>query len=100
MEEVPLISESQLGPGRTVGSLEYTPEEEGWRAGTYLFRAELHAGGEYYIDVVEEETEVSTEAATVVVSWAILGAIIGLMFVSIGVILYLILRRRHRLLGV
>ena len=63
LEEVSLLSLSELSMGQTSGSWEYSPRQ-GWEKGDiYGFRLELLAGGELYTISLEEELEVAALTA-------------------------------------
>ena len=95
LEEVSLLSTSQLELGGTTGSRDYIAPE-GWKSGTYTFQAKLYVGGESYTTMMGEELEVTPESAVAVVSWAILAKIIGAALAFIAATTSVILlRRRH-----
>lgn len=93
LEEVSLLSLSQLELGEITGSRDYIPPR-GWKSGTYTFQAELYVGGKLYATTTEEEMEVSAP----VVNWVTLGKIIGSALILIAVTVSAILLRRRRLL--
>ena len=97
VEEVSLLSSSELGVGEANGSADYLPPQ-GWRSGTYTFQGELYAGGEFYTSTTEQELEVAVESATTVVSWAILAQIIGVTLIAIVVTTFVVLRRKRYML--
>ena len=99
LEEVSLLSTSQLKLGNTDGKRDYIPAG-GWKSGTYTFQAKLYVGNELYTSTAEEKLEVAPESVAAMISWGILGMIIGSMLVIIAVTVFVILRRSRRLLGV
>jgi len=94
LEDVPLRSPTQLPAGDTGGSLEYVPAP-GWQSGTYTFRIEMAAGRELYTTSPEEQMTVPpvTSVRLVLIS-EIIGAA---MFVIVGVLLLILIRRRRAL---
>jgi hypothetical protein len=97
IEEVSLLSVSNIGEEGAAGILDYMPSE-GWQSGTYAFEAELYTGGELYA-VVMEEMEVTADTEAGEVSWAILGMIIGAALFAIAGTMFYILRRRRIIFG-
>jgi hypothetical protein len=94
LEEVPLLSLSQLALGDISGSRDYTPPG-GWQSGSYTFQAELSVGGKLYASTLEEKLEVPAAPAPAV-SWKFLGGILSATVVIIVVMVSRILaRRRH-----
>ena len=94
LEEVPMLSLSQLTLGDISGSRDYIPPQ-GWQSGTYTFQAELHVGGKLYSTTLEEKLEVTIPP---VVSLAVLSGIIGAALIVIAAVVSLILVRRRRAL--
>ena len=91
LEEVPLLSLSQLSLGGTSGNWEYTPPQ-GWEgSGTYSFNLELLVGGELYTTSLEEELEVvAPTAGTAPFSlplMVVLGGITGAVLIIFAVML-------------
>ena len=97
VEEVSLLSLSQLTLGDISGSRDYIPPQ-GWKSGTYTFQTELYVGGKLYTTSLEEKLEVTAPSAVPMVSWAVLGRIIGGVLIIIAVIVSIILIRRRRAL--
>ncbi len=98
LEEIPLLSLSELSLGETSGSWNYTPPQ-GWeKGGTYTLQAELYVGGKLYTTSLEEELEVTAPPAALMVRWTVLGGIIGTVLIIIAVIVLVILVRRRRVL--
>lgn len=96
LEEVSLLSLSQLTLGDISGSRDYIPPG-GWESGIYTFQAELYAGGKLYTTSLEEELDTGlAPPAALAVSWAVLAMIIGGVVVIIGVVVAVILLRRRR----
>ena len=99
LEEVSLLSLSQLTLGDISGSRDYIPPG-GWEGGTYTFQAELYVEGKLYTTSLEEELDTGlAPPAALAVSWAVLAMIIGGVVVIIGVVVAVILRRRRRASG-
>lgn len=96
LEELSLTSLSQLSLGRVGGSYNYIPSE-GWKGGIYRFKLELYVEGKLYTTTLEEELDTGLPpSAAPVVSWAVLGKIIGGVLIIIAVIVSIILVRRRR----
>jgi hypothetical protein len=97
LEEISPLSLGQLQTDEYQSSLIYVPTL-GWEAGTYSLMADLSDG-----DLSIQSTEpgsltVTPESITAVVSWKILGIIIGSTMVIISSIVVLILYRRRQML--
>lgn len=95
LEEVSLLSLSQLTLGDISGSRDYIPPG-GWESGIYTFQAELYVGGKLYTTSLEEQLTGVPPPAAPVVSWAVLGIIIGAILIIIAAIVSVILVRRRR----
>ena len=98
LEEVSLLSTSQLATGETMGGLGYMPVQ-GWESGTYTFQADLYVDGELYTSTTEQDLEVTPESAVAVFGWAALGAIISAALLLAAVTIPLLIRRRRLMLG-
>ena len=99
LEEIPLLTLSQLQPDGNTGEVYYVPLQ-GWQVGTYNFQAELYGTeGEGLIHSTQQEhIVVPPEAITQVVSWKTLGILIGAVFFSILVITGLIIYSKRDML--
>ncbi len=96
LEELSLLSASRLDLGGAGGILDYSPPQ-GWQSGIYTFEAELYTGGRLHTTTVKElEVTVNPDAA--VVSWAVLGGIIGVTMIAIAGTMLVVLRRRRSML--
>ena len=95
LEEIPLLSLSELSLGDIGGSWEYTPPQ-GWEGGTYTFQAELYVGGKLYTTSLPEELEITAPTAVTVPFnlplMVVLGGITGAVLIIIAV--RLVRRRR------
>jgi hypothetical protein len=97
LEQVSLLSPSQVQPNGNTVSLDYIPSR-GWRSGTYTFQAHLYGGGKLLKSTNEEELQVTPESATKVVSWATLGMIIGAALILIVAMVVVVLYHRRDML--
>ncbi len=104
LEEVPLLSLSELSLGETSGSWNYTPPQ-GWEeGGTYTFQAEVYIGGKLYTTSLAQELEIVAPTAAPAVpttppgsgglNWTLLAGIIGATVVVIVLIVVLASRRK------
>jgi len=92
LEEVPMLSLSELTLGDISGSRDYVPPQ-GWQTGAYTFQAELRVAGQPYSTTLEEVLDVTVPAA---VGFAVFGGITGAILVAIAVAVPLLLARRRR----
>ena len=98
LEEISLLSLSELSMGQTSGSWEYSPPQ-GWEKGdTCTFQAELYVGGKPYTTSLEEQLEVAAPTAVtepfnllLIIS---IGA--GVIIVGMAILLVVLLRRRRQ----
>lgn len=99
LEQVPLLTLSQMNSDGKTGVLSYVPAG-GWSAGEYAFYLGLYDG-----ETLVQESELQTmmvnpESITTIESWWTLGAVIGvasiLILVLVGVVIY---RKRDMLKG-
>ncbi len=97
LEEIPLLSLSELSLGDIGGSWEYTPPQ-GWEAGTYTFQAELYVGGKLYTTSLEEELEVAAPTAVTAPFNLLLIVSIaaGVLIIGMAILLVVVLRRRRQ----
>ena len=79
------------------GSLNYVPPK-GWSIGTYTFQAELSTSEGIVETSPVELLKVPAEAIAKVVSWMILGLLIGAAITVAAVTVIAILRRRRDML--
>ena len=93
LEEIPLLSLSELSLGDIGGSWEYTPPQ-GWEGGTYTFQGELYAGGKLYATSLAEELEVTAPTGAVV-NWPLIGGIIAAVVIVAAGVVFLVRRRRQ-----
>ncbi len=91
LEEILLLSLSELSLGDIGGSWEYTPHQ-GWEGGTYAFQGELYVGGKLYATSLPEELEVTAPSAAVV-NWPLIGGIIG----GVVVVALIVVQTRRRI---
>ena len=98
LDEISIFSLSTLSTGNTAASYNNYIPPQGWKSGTYTFQTELYVGGKLYTTSLEEELEVTAPPAALMVSWTVLGGIIGAVLIIIAVIASLILVRRRRAL--
>jgi hypothetical protein len=97
MEQVPLLTLSQLQKDDKTGELDYIPTA-GWQIGEYTFRAELYQGENLTQDTSSQHLTVTSESTTAVVSWKTMGIIIGSVLVLGVIILTLVLYFRRDML--
>lgn len=97
LEEVPLLSLSQLTLGDISGSRDYIPSQ-GWTSGTYTFQAELYVGGKLYTTSLEEELEVAAPTAVTAPFNLLLIVSIaaGVLVIGMAILLVVLLRRRRQ----
>lgn len=100
LDEISVFSLNTLNTGNTAASYNNYIPPHGWEGGTYGFKLELLVGGELHAISPEEELEVTAPPAALMVSWAVLGGIIGAMLIIIAVIVIasvMLVRRRRAL---
>lgn len=98
LEEVPLLSLSELSLGDIGGSWEYTPPQ-GWEGGTYTFQAELYVGGKLYTTSLEEQLEVELPSAGVTAPFNLLLIVsiaASVLVIGMAILLVVLLRRRRQ----
>ena len=94
MEELPPLSLSRLQSDGNTGSLGYMPSL-GWRTGLYTFQAELYLAENSVHSTEQRQFMVAPESTTKVVSWQILGVVIGVMLIASAVTVAFVLYRRR-----
>jgi hypothetical protein len=97
LEEIPLLTLTQLQPDGYAGSLEYVPSD-GWKAGLYFFQAELYEGENSVWGTELQELTVTPQDVATVVSWKILGIIIGIVLIVTVILLAAVVIRRREML--
>ncbi len=97
LEEVSLLSLSQLDLGDISGTWDYTPPQ-GWEDGIYTFQAELYVGGKFYATTLEEQLEVAAPTAVTAPFNLLLIISIGagVIIVGMAILLVVLLRRRRQ----
>jgi hypothetical protein len=94
MEQVPLLTLSQLQADGKTGELDYVPAN-GWKIGEYTFRAELYQEETLIHDTSFERITATSESTTAVVSWKTMGIIIGSVLFLGAIILVIVLYFRR-----
>jgi hypothetical protein len=97
MEQVSLLTLSQLQTDGKTGVLDYIPPT-GWEIGEYTFRAELYQNEILVEDTSFEHLTVTSESTTAVVAWKTMGIIISCVVVIGVVILTLVLYFKRSIL--
>jgi hypothetical protein len=97
LEQVPLLTLSELQADGQTGELSYVPPT-GWETGEYAFRAELYDGDSLIQDTPLRGLTITPEATARVVSWKTLGIIIGSVLALGSIILTLVLYYRRDML--
>jgi hypothetical protein len=97
LEQVPLFTLSELQADGQTGELSYVPPT-GWETGEYAFRAELYDGDSLVQDTPLRKLTVAPASTTTVVSWKILGIIIGGALAVGTIIVTLVLYYRRDML--
>jgi hypothetical protein len=99
MEVIPLLDLSQFQPDSKIGEVYYVPSQ-GWRVGKYSFQAALYRTTDESLlqTTLQEHINVTPETITQVVSWKMLGIVIGNAFLLSMVILAIVLYRRRDML--
>ena len=94
LEQVPLLTLSQLQSDGKTGALSYIPPA-GWEIGEYIFQAELYEAERLVQDTPLQHLIVTSESIATVVRWKTLSIIIGAALVLITIIVALVLYRRR-----
>ncbi len=97
LEQIPLLTFSQLQPDGKTGQLNYIPST-GWEIGEYSFRVELYNGEIFVQDTPLEKVIVTPESITKNVSWWTLGAVIGVAMILIIAFLAVMIYRKRDIL--
>jgi hypothetical protein len=97
LEEIPLLSLTQLQSDGYSGSLVYIPSA-GWKTGLYSFQAELYEGENSIQSTEPQPFTVTPQDIARVVSWKTLGIVIGAALIVTAVILAIVLVRRREML--
>jgi hypothetical protein len=97
LEQIPLLTLSQLQDDGRTGQLYYVPSA-GWKIGEYSFRAELYEGENLIQDTPLEKMTVTPESVTKIISWWTLGAVIGVAMILIIAFLCVVIYRRRDML--
>jgi hypothetical protein len=99
LEEIPLLSIDNLTTGVNSVSLDYTPST-GWETGLYSFQAELYQNDSPVQNTESIQLTVTPELKAAVVSWQILGIIIGAALILAGIVVIGVVVRRREMLRV
>jgi len=101
LDELQILTLSQLKANGDTGSLSYIPSQGWWGPGTYIFQAELRSSDGYVQSTQMEKFRLATESMIRTFSWGSFGIIIGatLIMVTAAVALYIVYRRRDILIG-
>ncbi len=97
LEQIPLLTFSQLQPDGKTGQLNYIPSA-GWEIGEYSFRVELYDREIFVQDTPLEKVIVTPESITKNVSWWTLGAVIGVAMILIIAFLAVMIYRKRDIL--
>jgi hypothetical protein len=97
IEEIPLLSLNNLVAGNNSGILDYIPSD-GWESGVYSFQAELYENEIPVQSTESMDVTVTSEEIAAVVSWKILGIIIGAAVVLAGIVITAVIIRRRDML--
>jgi len=96
LEEFSYLLNDRINPDNTV-NVNYMPSS-GWEAGTYTYQADLYRSDGTLYDNTRYDFEVTPDVVTTVVSWNILGWIIGASLLVISVVLALVIYKRRDML--
>jgi hypothetical protein len=99
LEQVPLFALNQVLLDGKSGELNYVPLS-GWESGEYAFRAELYLGENLVQDTELRKLTITPVSTAKIVSWNILGLIIGIsLLVAIAIVIVVMYHRRDMLKG-
>jgi hypothetical protein len=97
LEEIPPLSLNHLQSEGNIGSLNYIPLM-GWETGLYTFEAELYEGEGLTQKTELGHLQATPESTAKVVSWYVLGLVIGIMLVASIITVAFVLHRRRDML--
>jgi len=95
IDETTLVTLAPLEKGRVGLNYNYIPGS-GWQKSTYIFKLELHIGGEPYVSSREEKLELGTGTKSPGggINWLLIGGIAGGVVILILIIIIMMMRRR------
>lgn len=95
LDETTLVTLAPLEKGRVGLNYNYIPGS-GWQKSTYIFKLELHIGGEPYVSSREEKLELGTGTKSPGgINWLLIGGIAGGLLIIILIIIVMMRRRSY-----